>query len=119
MKFLIIQDLFCLFDALCFETISKYLFIYTYTCQILHRYWVFTFFMEYSFLFSLFLFFFSIFISEMEKKTKILEANISDLDSQINSEEEKASALRRRAKSSTGEDQQKELLDHLKDKVRE
>ena len=55
----------------------------------------------------------------MEKKTKILEANISDLDSQINSEEEKASALRRRAKSSTGEDQQKELLDHLKDKVRE
>lgn len=57
--------------------------------------------------------------TEMDKKTMALEANIKELDTQIKSEDEKASALRRRAKSSTGEDAQKELLDNLKTKVRE
>ena len=57
--------------------------------------------------------------AEMDKKTIALEANIKELDTQIGAEEEKASALRRRAKSSTGEDAQKELLDNLKTKVRE
>jgi hypothetical protein len=57
--------------------------------------------------------------AEMDKKTLALETNIKELDNQINAEEEKARALRRRAKSSTGEDEQKVLLDNLKVKVRE
>ena len=54
----------------------------------------------------------------MDKKTAALKRNIEELDSQIEAEEKKAAALRRRAKLSTGEDAQKELLDDLKTKVR-
>ena len=57
--------------------------------------------------------------AEMDKKTASLKRNIEELDQQIEAEEEKAAALRRRAKLSTGEDAQKELLDDLKTKVRD
>jgi len=55
--------------------------------------------------------------AEMDKKTIALKSNIKELDGQIAAEEEKADALRRRAKSSVGEDEQKKMLEGLKTKV--
>ena len=56
--------------------------------------------------------------SEMDSKTSALSKNIKVLESQILKEREKAAALRKRAKASTGEDGQKDLLEKLEEKVR-
>ncbi len=56
--------------------------------------------------------------SEMDGKTSALSKNIRLLESQILREREKAVALRKRAKASTGEDGQKDLLEKLEERVR-
>ena len=55
---------------------------------------------------------------EMDGKTSALSKNIKVLETQIYKEKEKAAALRKRAKASTGEDGQKDLLEKLEEKVR-
>ena len=55
---------------------------------------------------------------EMEVKTSALAKNISVLEGQIEKEQSKAGALKKRAKASTGEDGQKALLEKLESKVR-
>ena len=54
----------------------------------------------------------------MEVKTSALAKNISVLENQIDKEQNKAGALKKRAKASTGEDGQKALLEKLEAKVR-
>ena len=56
--------------------------------------------------------------SEMDGKTSALSKNIRLLESQILVEREKAVGLRKRAKASTGEDGQKDLLEKLEERVR-
>ena len=55
---------------------------------------------------------------DMEVKTSSLTKNINVLETQIDREQRKASALKKRAKATTGVDDQKHLLEALEEKVR-